>query len=61
MSKYKAQIEYAKRKGIVKIGFDDRKEIREKLKEICKKENKAYSKLIKEYVYKYIKEKGGII
>lgn len=59
MSKYKAQMAYAKRKQIVKIGFDDRKEIREKFKELCTKEGKKYSRVIKEYVYKYIEEREG--
>ena len=55
-SKYKAQINYSKRKGLVKIGFDSSPEIREKFHEACKKNNTTATKVLKDFVNDYIKE-----
>lgn len=55
-SKYSAQIEYAKRKNLVKIGFDSDLKTREKFKEICIANNTTYTKVLKEFVNDYIQK-----
>ncbi len=55
-SKYSAQIEYAKRKKLVKIGFDSDIETREKFKNLCIANNTTYTKVLKDFVANYIKE-----
>lgn len=55
-SKYSAQIEYAKRKKLVKIGFDSDIETREKFKNLCIANNTTYTKILKDFVTNYIKE-----
>lgn len=60
-SKYQAQMNYAKRQGLVKIGFDDKKEVRDEFKSICEGQNKAYSRVLKDYVHDYINlRKNGL-
>lgn len=60
-SKYQAQMNYAKRQGLVKIGFDDKKEVRDEFKTVCEAQNKAYSRVLKDYVHDYINlRKNGL-
>lgn len=56
MSKYDSQINYAKRKKLVKIGFDSTIEIRNKFHEACKNNNTNATKVLKDFVNKYIEE-----
>lgn len=55
-SKYNAQIEYAKRKKLVKIGFDSNEETRNKFHEACNSNNTTATKVLKDFVNNYIKE-----
>lgn len=55
-SKYNAQIEYAKRKKFVKIGFDSDEETRNKFHKACKSNNTTATKVLKDFVNDYIKE-----
>lgn len=55
-SKYNAQIKYAKRKGLVKIGFDADLETRNKFHEACKANNTTSTKVLKDFVNEYIKK-----
>ena len=55
-SKYNSQIEYAKRKELVKIGFDSTKETRNKFHEACKYNNTTATKVLKDFVNNYIKK-----
>lgn len=55
-SKYSAQINYAKRQGLVKIGFDSNVETREKFHEACKSNNTNASKVLKDFVNDYIQK-----
>ena len=55
-SKYNAQIEYAKRKNFVKIGFDSDEETRNKFHEVCKANNTTSTKVLKDFVNQYIKK-----
>ena len=55
-SKYTAQIEYAKRKKLVKIGFDTSEEIRSKFHDACKSNNTTSTKVLKDFVDNYIKK-----
>ena len=55
-SKYNAQIEYAKRKKFVKIGFDSDPETRNKFHEACNSNNTTATKVLKDFVNNYIKE-----
>lgn len=57
-SKYNAQIEYAKRKNFVKIGFDSDEETRNKFHEACRSNNTTATKVLKDFVTNYIKENG---
>ena len=52
-SKYYSQIKYAK-KHLVKIGIDVKPEIKEKFKIACAKNNTTYTKVLKDYIIKYI-------
>lgn len=55
-SKYSAQIEYAKRKKLVKIGFDADIETREKFHQLCSANNTTATKVLKDFVNDYIKK-----
>lgn len=55
-SKYSAQIEYAKRKKLIKIGFDSDLETREKFHDTCKANNTTPTKVLKDFVAEYIKK-----
>lgn len=55
-SKYNPQIEYAKRKKLVKIGFDSSEEIRNKFHEACKANNTTATKVLKDFVNNYISQ-----
>lgn len=55
-SKYNAQIEYAKRKKLVKIGFDTDIKTRNNFHEACKSNNTNATKVLKDFVNNYIKE-----
>lgn len=55
-SKYSAQINYAKRKGFVKIGFDSDSETRERFKKACLSNNTTYTAVLKSFVNDYIKK-----
>lgn len=55
-SKYSAQINYAKRKKLVKIGFDSDIETREEFKNICLANNTTYTKVLKDFVNEYIEK-----
>ena len=55
-SKYNSQIEYAKRKEFVKIGFDSSKEIRNRFHEACKSNNTTPTKVLRDFVNDYIKK-----
>ena len=55
-SKYNAQIEYAKRKKLIKIGFDSDIETRNKFHEACKANNTNATRVLKDFVNNYIKE-----
>ena len=61
MSKYQAQMDYAKRHDLVKIGYTGHRSTREELKRVCGANNVKYGTLIKRYVEKYIEENGGKI
>lgn len=55
-SKYNAQIEYAKRKKFVKIGFDSTIEIRNKFHKACESNNTTATKVLKDFVNNYIEQ-----
>lgn len=55
-SKYSAQIEYAKRNELKKIGFDSDLETREKFHAACKANNTKAAKVLKDFVAEYIKK-----
>lgn len=55
-SKYSAQIEYAKRKKLVKLGIDVQLETREKFKNLCLDNNTTYTKVLKDFVNDYIEK-----
>lgn len=55
-SKYSAQIEYAKRKKLVKIGFDSDIETRENFHKFCKINNTTPTKVLKDFVNDYIEK-----
>lgn len=55
-SKYKAQINYAKRKGLVKIGYDADKETRDRFRKACEANNTTITAVLKEFVTNYIKK-----
>ena len=55
-SKYAAQIEYAKRKKFVKIGFDTNEEIRDKFHKACSDNNTTATRVLKDFVNGYIKK-----
>lgn len=55
-SKYKAQINYAKRKGLVKIGYDADKETRDRFRKACKANNTKTTVVLKDFVNNYIKK-----
>ena len=60
MSKYNAQIEYAKRKKLVKIGFDSTEEVRNKFHEVCKSKNTTATRVLKDFVNDYIEKNKKI-
>ena len=55
-SKYKAQINYAKRKGFVKIGYDADKETRDRFRKACQANNTNTTAVLKDFVTNYIKK-----
>lgn len=55
-SKYNAQIQYAKRKKLIKIGFDSDLETRNKFHEACKANNTTATKVLKDFVNEYIEK-----
>ena len=55
-SKYNAQIEYAKRKKLVKISFDSSEETRNKFHDACKANNTTATKVLKDFVNNYIEK-----
>lgn len=59
MSKYKSQIEYAKRKDLVKIGINDKRSIRDEFKRVCEEKKTKYNTVLRSFIYEYIIENGG--
>lgn len=59
MSKYKSQMEYAKRKDLVKIGINDKRSIRDEFKRVCEENNTKYNTVLRSFIYEYIVENGG--
>ena len=55
-SKYNAQIQYDKRKKLIKIGFDSDLETRNKFHEACKANNTTATKVLKDFVNEYIEK-----
>lgn len=61
MSKYKAQMEYVKRKDLVKIAINDKRSIRDEFKRVCEENNTKYNTVLRRFIYEYIVENGGKI
>lgn len=59
MSKYKSQMEYVKRKDLVKIAINDKRSIRDEFKRVCEENNTKYNTVLRSFIYDYIIENGG--